>query len=99
MRERDDNMAHVQYVDTILQEMKVKSANNRKIIFDGEVNDNECLKACYYLDKLMSMDRVSGTKEPITILIHSPGGSIYAGNLLLGKIKYMQDKLGYTISI
>ena len=90
-------MAHVQYVDTILQEIKVKSANNRKIIFDGEVNDNECLKACYYLDKLMSMDRVSGTKEPITILIHSPGGSIYSGNLLLGKIKYMQDKLDYTI--
>ena len=54
-------MAHVQYVDTILQEMKVKSANNRKIIFDGEVNDSECLKACYYLDKLMSMDRVSGS--------------------------------------
>ena len=42
-------MAHVQYVDTILQEIKVKSANNRKVIFDGEVNDNECLKACYYL--------------------------------------------------
>ena len=97
MRERDDNMATVQYVDTILQEMKVKSANGRKIIFDGEVNDNECLKACYYLDKLVNMDKISGTKEPITILIHTFGGSILSGNLLLGKIKHMQDKLGYTI--
>ena len=90
-------MGNVQYVDQILQEMKVKSANNRKIIFDGEVNDNECIKACYYLDKLVAQDKLVGTKEPITILIHSPGGSIYSGNILLGKIKQLQDKMGYTI--
>ena len=85
------------YVDQVFQEIKVKSANNRKIILDGEVNDDECIKACYYLDKIVEMDKVKGTKEPITILIHSPGGSIYAGNILLGKIKQMQDKMGYTI--
>ena len=85
------------YVDQVFQEIKVKSANNRKIILEGEVNDDECLKACYYLDKLVEMDKIKGTKEPITILIHSPGGSIYAGNVLLGKIKQMQDKMRYTI--
>ena len=57
------------YVDQVFQEIKVKSANNRKIILDGEVNDEECIKACYYLDKIVEMDKVKGTKEPITILI------------------------------
>ena len=85
------------YIDQVFQGIKVKSANDRKIILDGEVNDDECLKACYYLDKIVELDKIKGTKEPITILIHSPGGSIYAGNVLLGKIKQMQDKMGYTI--
>lgn len=87
----------VQYIDSVLQEMKVKSANQRKIIFDTEVNDNEVIKTIYYLDKIIEMDKVNGRKEPITILFHSGGGSIYSGNLLLGKLKEMQEKQGYTI--
>ena len=66
-------MGNVKYNDPVFQEIKVKSANNRKIIFEGEVNDEECLKTCYYLDKL------TGKKQPITIYLHTPGGSILAG--------------------
>ena len=40
-------MGNVKYNDPVFQEIKVKSANNRKIIFEGEVNDEECLKTCY----------------------------------------------------
>ena len=90
-------MSNGKYIDPVFQEIKVKSANNRKIIFEGRVTDEECLKTCYFLDKLMEHDRITGTKLPITIYLHTQGGSIFAGASLLGKIKYMQDKLGYTI--
>ena len=90
-------MGNVKYNDPVFQEIKVKSANNRKIIFEGEVNDEEFLKTWYYLDKLIAQDKLTRKKQPITIYLHTPGGSILAGASLLGKIKYMQDKLGYTI--
>lgn len=90
-------MSNGKYIDPVFQEIKVKSANNRKIIFEGEVTDEECLKTCYFLDKIIEHDRITGTKLPITIYLHTPGGSIFAGASLLGKIKYMQDKLDYTI--
>ena len=32
-------MSNVKYNDPVFQEIKVKSANNRKIIFEGEVTD------------------------------------------------------------
>ena len=67
-------MGNVKYNDPVFQEIKVKSANNRKIIFEGEVNDEECLKTCYYLDKLIAQDKLTGKKQPITIYLHTPGG-------------------------
>lgn len=83
--------------DHILNEMKIRSAlNQRKIIFEGEVCSSNVLQAVYLLDKLVAMDKKLGTKEDITIIIHSFGGSIYDGNFLIGKIKELQ-KMGYTI--
>ena len=52
-------MSNGKYIDPVFQEIKVKSANNRKIIFEGEVTDEECLKTCYFLDKLMEHDRTA----------------------------------------
>lgn len=84
--------------DHILNEMKIRSAlNMRKIIFEGEVCSSNVLQAVYLLDKIVEMDKKTGTKEDITLLIHSFGGSIYDGNLLIGKIKELQEKMGYRI--
>lgn len=83
--------------DHILNEMKIKSAlNQRKIIFEGEVCSTNVLHATYLLDKIVEIDKKTGTKEDITILIHSFGGSIYDGNYLLGKIRELQS-MGYKI--
>jgi ATP-dependent protease ClpP protease subunit len=70
--------------------------NQRKIIFEGEVCSTNVLHATYLLDKIVELDKRNGTKEDITILIHSFGGSIYDGNYLLGKIRELQS-IGYKI--
>lgn len=92
-------MSDVMYqpIDTVLQEMRVRSANNRRIIFDGEVNSDNVLKSVYYLQKLIDLDTKTGNKDDIHIEIHSFGGSIYDGVYLCDFIRYMQDKLGYKI--
>lgn len=84
-------------VDMVLQEAKIKSANNRRIIFDGEVNRDSVIKAVYFLQKIINMDKNSETKEEVYIDIHSEGGSIYDGIYLCDFIKHMQEELGYTI--
>jgi len=92
-------MSDVIYQDHILNEMKLKSALNlRKIIFEGEVCSSNVLQTVYLLDKLESMDKKSGTKEDITIMIHSFGGSIYEGNYLNSRIIEMQEKSNYNIT-
>jgi ATP-dependent protease ClpP protease subunit len=68
------------------------------MIFEGEVGSSNVLHAVYLLDKLIDMDRKLGMKEDITIIIHSFGGSILDGNFLIGKLKEIQDKLGYTVT-
>lgn len=90
-------MSNVQYIDTVLQEIKVVSANKRKIIFNGEVNEENVLKTVYFLQKIIDMDSKTGKKEDIYLDIHSFGGSIYDGIYLCDFIKYMIDKLGYNI--
>lgn len=91
-------MEQVIFQDNVLIEMKIKSAlNQRKIIFEGEVCSSNVLHAVYLLDKIVEMDKKTNTKENIIIIIHSFGGSVYDGNFLIGKVKELQEKLGYTI--
>lgn len=89
-------MEYVQQ-DHILNEMKIKSALNlRKVIFEGEVGSSNVLQTVYLLDKLVEMDKKSGTKGDIYLQIHSGGGSIYDGGFVLGKIRELQ-KMNYRI--
>jgi ATP-dependent protease ClpP protease subunit len=91
-------MSEIAYQDHILNEMKLKSAlNSRKIIFEGEVCSSNVLQAVYLLDKLVALDKRTGTKEDITILIHSFGGSILEGNYLISKLIELREKLNYNI--
>lgn len=78
-------------------EMRVSSAlKMRKVHLNDEVNDESIFEATYLLDKIIEIDKKTNTKEPVELIIKSPGGSIYDGLSLLGKIKSMQND-GYEI--
>lgn len=89
-------MEQVKYYNPSLEEMKIKCANNRRIIFNTEVDRDEIFKVVYYLDKLVQMDKKLGTKEPIEILIDSYGGEAYSILTLCGKLDTLKRN-GYII--
>ena len=46
-------------------------------------------KVIYFLEKLKRRDIVRGVKEPITIVVNSPGGLCYQGFMLISHIENM----------
>ncbi len=89
-------MEQYKFFDPILNEIKIKRANNRWIIIDDEITQELCTKVVYHLDKLVAMDEKLGTKEKITLEIASCGGGIYSGICVLNKIYELRNK-GYII--
>lgn len=69
----------------------------RKILINQEITNESITEAIYYLYTLMDLDREQGTKEPIDILLNTPGGSVQDGFMLISLIEQMKD-MGYTIN-
>jgi ATP-dependent Clp protease protease subunit len=91
-------MDHFKMVDTIAEEMKLKSALERRIILNEEVSRETIFKVKYFFEKLKRIDalRPDEPLKPITLVIDSYGGEVYAGLSLVGVIEQYK-KLGYTI--
>lgn len=84
-------------VDRFLEEMKMNAAmRDRRIFISDEVDRESMFKACYLLDRLEELDKSSGEKKAIEIIIDSYGGYIYHGLALISKILSMREK-GYKI--
>jgi ATP-dependent Clp endopeptidase proteolytic subunit ClpP len=91
------NQVIMQPVDAVVEEIKFKSAmRKRRLCFNTEVDEDEVFKCAYFINKLVELDAISGTKEPITIAIASPGGSVYAGLELVSLIEQLKDE-GYEV--
>lgn len=69
----------------------------RKILINSEITNESVTEAFYYLQTLKSLDEEEGTKEPIEILLNTPGGSVWDGLILVSMIEQMKDA-GYTIN-
>ena len=69
----------------------------RKILINSDITNESVTEAIYYLYTLMDLDREEGTKEPINILLNTPGGSVWDGLILVSLIEQMKD-MGYTIN-
>lgn len=82
----------------LTEEMRAKSALNRRIILDEDINRDSVFKVKYFLDKLVKTDLLDPSEKPlpITIVINSPGGYIYEGLALIGKIEALKER-GYEI--
>lgn len=84
-------------IDPMLSEMEAKYVNKyRTITLYDEVTRESMFKCLYWLDKLVNLDKLKGTKEPITIQIDSYGGYCYHGLSLMSRIEYLIEN-GYEI--
>ncbi|EMY68181.1 ClpP family protease [Leptospira vanthielii] len=63
----------------------------RKVFLWGEVNDNS---ARYLIDRFLYLEAIDPTR-PITLYIHSPGGSTYAGLAILDVMNHLHNPV-YT---
>jgi ATP-dependent Clp protease protease subunit len=90
-------MAEIQVYDKFLDEMKMNAAlRDRRIFINEEVTEDSIFKTCYLLDRLEELDKNDGIKNPIEIVLDSPGGSIYHGLSVISKIESLREK-GYKI--
>ena len=93
-------MDNIQYINPIINEIEIKSANNRRIYINGIVDEDMATKVSYFVNKIIEMDKnCSNENKEITFLLNSYGGSIISGNAIIGCINRLK-KLGYkTIAI
>lgn len=84
-------MERIVQSDRVIEEIKLNSAlRDRRIFINEEITADSMFKACYLLDRIVALDKQSGTKEPIEIIIGSYGGYIYEGLSLISKLESLK---------
>jgi len=87
--------------DKVIEEMKINSAiRDRKVYINEIIDSDSAFKVTYFLDRIVALDNNSGKhisrRDPIEILIDSPGGSISSGLSIISKVEELKD-IGYKI--
>lgn len=84
-------------VNSLVSDMRHSlSLNNRKILIDRDIDESLVIEWIYYINKIMEIDRIRGTKEPIEFIISCNGGSVEDGMVLVNQIEYLKS-IGYKI--
>lgn len=84
--------------DAVVEQIKLTNALKNRIIYLYDVVDNdECMKMSYFIDRIVAQDKADGISkpEPIVLKINSGGGVIYHSMHVIGRIDYLQDYCGY----
>lgn len=90
-------MEYMVATDKVIEDMKLSSAlRDRRIFINDNIDSDSMFKACYLLDRIISIDSQSDTKDDIEIIIDSYGGYIYHGLSLISKIESLKED-GYRI--
>lgn len=90
-------------INPVLQDQRVLGAlRGRRILIDGEINDELALEVVGYMKKIYEDDckRIRNNrpvKKEIELSIDSYGGSVLAGNSILNQMDFLKSK-GYTIT-
>lgn len=83
--------------DPLIKEMEANYVlKYRTIPLYDEVTRESIFKCLYWIEKLVSMDKLKGTKEPIKIQLDTYGGFCYHGLSLISRIKSLIDE-GYEV--
>lgn len=80
----------------IINEIEIKSANNRRIYINGIIDEDMATKFSYFTNKIIETDNKINKDKIVTLLFNSYGGSVISGNSIIGNIRRLQ-KLGYNI--
>lgn len=91
-------MNYLEMKDPYIEKLKLDNAlENRTIYIYEEINNDECFKISYYIDRIVEMDEQDGIAEPepIILKINSGGGVIYHSMHVIGRIDYLQDFKNY----
>ena len=84
--------------DQVVEQIKLDRALEDRTIYIYESIDNdECMKISYYIDRIVKLDEEEGVAkpEPIVLKINSGGGTIYHSMHVIGRIDYLQDFKNY----
>lgn len=93
-------MEMIKMQDTISEQIKINNVlRNRTIYFNEEVNSDSMFKFCYYLDRIVEMDKGKEEKLVIKIIYSSFGGSVYDGLMGVGKLESLIAQNYKIISI
>ena len=92
-------MGEVTYINPVISEMKVKSSNNRRIYLNGVVDDDMAMEVSYYVNKILESDKINPTNKEVTFIVNSYGGSVIAGNSIIGNIIRLKNANFKTIAI
>ena len=88
------------YQNPIISEMKVKSANNKRIYLNGYVDEDMAMEVSYYVNKIIEIDNKSDNpKKEVIFIINSFGGSVIWGNSILTSIQKLKNNGYKTIGI
>ena len=89
-------MGEYTYINPIINEIEVKSANNARIYLNGVVDEDMATKVSYFTNKIINMDKTTNREKVVTFLINSYGGRGLAGKSIIGNINKLK-KLGYKV--
>jgi len=88
------------YINPVIQEMRIKSANQRRIYLNGYVDEDMAIEVSYYSNKIIEMDKkLENPKKEVTFLLNSFGGSVVWGNSILTSIQNLKNNGYKTIGI
>jgi ATP-dependent protease ClpP protease subunit len=88
------------YQNPIISEMKIKSANNKRIYINGAIDEDIATEVSYYVNKIIEMDKkIDNPVKEVTFLINSFGGSVVFGNSIIANIIRLKSLNYHTIAI
>lgn len=92
-------MEGMNFINPLALEIKTVSAlRDKRIHINGVVDDDMALEVCHFMQRIYDNDlKSSACKKEITLLIDTYGGSVWAGNSIIGMINYLKGK-GYTVT-
>lgn len=94
-----DGVGILQQNNVVDEIIKTSAMNNREIHVYGTVCDDAALEIQHYINRLIKRDkeeRLPDDDKKFTMIINSYGGSIWAGNIIVGAIQHAQS-LGYKV--
>lgn len=95
-------MEYTQYINPIHNEIKINSAlRDRRVYITGVITSDTSLEVCHLMRRIYDNDLKSNNQDKTITLILDVcyGGSVLAGNAIIGMIKFLQSKSYEVIGI